>query len=96
MPYHSVGGDDDPWQLLTCTYRLVDVVREYSHALLHGPTHLMATLVFDPPGRDLFEHWHYEIFHLEDRAGLPAAVLDMHDSGRRDGPSFCCLFGNKK
>ena len=53
----------------------------------------MAALVFDPPGQELFEHWHYEIFHLEDRAGLPAAVPDMHDSGGRDGPSFYDLQG---
>ena len=54
-----------------------------------------ATLVFDPPGRELFEHWHYEMFRLEDRAGLPAAVPDMHDSGGRDGPSFYDLQGTE-
>ena len=77
------------------TYRLVDVVREYSHAFLRGPTNLMATLVFDPPGRELFEHWHYEIFHLEDRAGLPAVLPDMYDSGGRDGSSFYDLQGTE-
>jgi len=73
----------------------MDVVREYSHAFLHGPTRLMATLAFDPPGRELFEHWHYEIFRLEDRAGLLAAVPDTHDTGGRDGPSFYELQGTE-
>ena len=93
--FSSVGGPDDPWRLLTCTYRLVDVVREYSHAFLHGPVQLMATLAFDPPGRELFEHWHFEIFHLEDRAELPAFLPDMHDSGGRDGSSFYDLQGTE-
>ena len=88
MPSHSVEGHDDPWRLLACTYRLVDVIREYSHAFQHGPTRLMATLAFDPVGRELFEQWHYEISRLEDQAGLPAAVPDAHDTGGRDGPSF--------
>ena len=55
---------------------------------MRGPTHSMATLAFDPFGRDLFEHWHYEIFHHEDQAGLPAAVLNTHDTGGWNGPSF--------
>ena len=71
------------------------MVREDSHVFLHGPARLLVTLAFDPPVRELFEHWHYEIFHLEDRAGLPAAVPAMHDSGGRDRPSFCDLQGTE-
>ena len=80
MPSHSVEGPDDPWRLLACTYHLVDVIREYSHVFQRGPTRLMATLVFDPAGRELFERWHYEISRLEDQAGLPTAVPDTHDT----------------
>ena len=67
----------------------MEVVREYSHAFfLRGPTYLMATLAVDPSGRELFEHWHYEIFHHEDRDRHPAAVPNTHDTSGRNGPSL--------
>ena len=59
VPSHSVWGGWRPLATLDLhTYRLVDVVCEYSHTFLCGPTHLMAILAFDPFGRELFEHWH--------------------------------------
>ena len=89
-------GSDVPWRLLTCTFRLVDVVREYDHALLRWPTDLMVTLAFDPLGRDLFEHWHYEdLHHHEDLAGLPAAVANTFETDWQNGPSFCDLQGTE-
>jgi hypothetical protein len=49
----------------------------------------MATLVLDPAGRDLFEHWHYE----ELRSDRPAAVEDLFDAPWQNGPSFNALQG---
>ena len=56
--------------------------------LLCGPTHLMATLVFDPFNQDLFEHWYYGIFHHEDQGGLPAAVPNTHETDGWNGLLF--------
>ena len=65
----------------------MDVVREYGHALVLGPTALMATLVTDPVGRGLFECWHYENLP----SGRPAAVENLCDAPWQDGPLFDAL-----
>ena len=54
----------------------VDVVREYVHVLVLGPTALMATLASDSVGRELFEYWHYEDLHT----ASPTTVENLSDA----------------
>ena len=91
MPSHSMEGADIPCCLLTCTYRLVDTVREYSHALVVGPTALMSTLASDPAGRDLFDYWHHEDFG----SGRPADIEDLFGIAWQDSPLFYDLQGSE-
>ena len=81
---HSMEGPDIPCRLLTYTYRLVDVVREYSHLIVVGPTALMDTIASDPAGRDMFEYWHYEDLGSD----CPATVEDLFDAAWQAGPLF--------
>ena len=44
----------------------------------------MATLAWDPLGRELFECWHYEDLH----PACPAAVENLFDDPFQDGPLY--------